>query len=200
MSSTFSSRLKQLRIEKKLSQRALGALLGLSDKTISAYENNRNTPDFERLTKLSKIFGVSVDYLIGASENSESSETTLREYSLKTISVYNIDSLQTNKAVEYLKLPMWFGCDFGILVSDESCEPVLSKGDIALVRKGPALEGDLVLWREKEEKIVIRRIYFQGDSVILKPENSKYRPVIVKNLKISGSLLGVVVGRWQKIL
>ncbi len=198
MSSTFSSRLKQLRTEKQMSQRALGALLGLSDKTISAYENGRNTPDFETLTKLSKVFRVSVDYLIGASEDSEFSETTLQEYSLKTVSVYNIASLQIGKAIEYLKLPIWFGCDFGVLVSDESCEPVLSKGDIALIRKGPALEGDLVLWKEKE--IVIRRIYFQGDSVILKPENSKYRPVIVEDVKISGSLLGVVVGRWQKIL
>ncbi len=195
MPSFFSSRLKTLRIKKKLSQKALGKMLGLSDKTISAYENGRNAPDFQTLIKISKIFDVSVDYLLGATDI-EKSKTTLKEYTLKDIPVFDEKSILNEEAIERIKLPIWAECSYGFIVPDDSEEPVLSKGDVALIKKGPAMDGDLILW--KGEKIQIRRLYIQGDDVILKPENSKYKPSIEDVLKISSSILGVIVGRWQK--
>jgi repressor LexA len=195
MVSSFSSRLKTLRIKKGLSQKTLGKMLGLSDKTISAYENGRNTPDFQILVKISKIFGVSVDYLIGATD-SEESPTTFKEYPLKDIPVYDEESILANRAIERIKLPTWTECSYGFVVPDDSEEPVLSKGDVALVKRGPAMDGDLILW--KGEKLMIRRLYIQRDSVILKPENPDYKPSIEDILKISSSILGVIVGRWQK--
>jgi repressor LexA len=192
MNSTFSSRLKELRAKKVLSQKDLGSLIGLSDKTISAYENGRNAPDFEILKKLSRVFGVSVDYMLGASIESE---TTAQEYPLETIPIFEKTSFKN--PFDYLKLPTWAGCNYGILVTDDSTEPTLSKGDIALIRKGPAIEGDLVVWKT-DEQIDIFRLYFQDDMIILKPENSKYRPVILNSTEIVRSLNGVVIGRWQK--
>ncbi len=192
MNSTFSSRLKELRTKKGLSQKSLGSLVNLSDKTISAYESGRNAPDFETLKKFSRVLGVSIDYMLGASIESE---TTTEEYSLETIPVFDMKFFET--PVDYLKLPAWAGCDYGITVQDDSTEPTLSKGDVALIRKGPSLEGDLVIWKT-DKQVEIFRIYFQEDMVILKPENSKYRPVIVNSTEIAGSLLGIVIGRWQK--
>ncbi len=195
MVSPFSSRLKTLRTKKHLSQKTLGKMLGLSDKTISAYENGRNTPDFQTLVKISKIFAVSVDYLIGASD-SEKSPTTFKEYSLKDIPVYDEKGIYKNKPIEHIELPTWAECSYGFVISDDSEEPVLSKGDVALIRKGPAMEGDLILW--KGEKVMVRRLYIQEENVILKPENPKYKPSLEDVKKMSSSILGVIVGRWQK--
>ncbi len=192
MNSAFSLRLKELRNQRGMSQKDLGILIGLSDKTISAYESGRNAPDFEILKKIAKIFGVSVDYMLGASIESEN---TAAEYSLETIPIFETASFEN--PIDYLKLPTWAGCNYGILVSDDTSEPVLSKGDIALVRKGPAIEGNLVIWLI-EGKPKIFRLYFQDDMVILKPDNPKYRPVITSSMEITKSLIGVVVGRWQK--
>ncbi len=192
MNSAFSSRLKELRTQHGMSQKNLANLIGLSDKTISAYESGRNDPDLETLKKIAKIFGVSVDYILGASLESDS---TAAEYPLETIPIFFVDSLE--KPVEYLKLPTWAGCNYGIVVPDDSAEPALSKDDIALVRKGPALEGDLIVWLEVD-RVGIYRIYFQDDLVILKPDNAKYKPLIVNPETIARSLIGVVVGRWQK--
>ncbi len=195
MVSAFPSRLKALRVKKNLSQKALGKMLNLSDKTISAYEKGRNTPDFDTLVKIANIFAVSVDYLIGASD-SEDTLTTLKEFPLKEIPVFDNTGFFNEKAVEYIKLPTWVTCSYGFIVPDDSEEPVLSKDDVALVRRGPAMDGDLILWKDGDV-LMVRRLYIEDDKVILKPENFKFKPSIRDILTMSSSIFGVIVGRWQ---
>jgi len=67
----FSERLKELRKERKISQKALGELLGISDRNIRFYESGEHRPDFEGLLLLAEYFGVSIDYLVGRTDNRE---------------------------------------------------------------------------------------------------------------------------------
>ena len=64
----FSIVLRELRKEKKVSQRELGELLGISDRNIRFYESGEHRPDFEGLLKLAAFFDVSLDYLVGRSD------------------------------------------------------------------------------------------------------------------------------------
>lgn len=66
---TFSKRLKALREEKKLSQTDLAKELGISRGSLSFYENAERTADIEVLYKVSDYFGVTLDYLLGKSDN-----------------------------------------------------------------------------------------------------------------------------------
>lgn len=59
------NRIAQLRKEKAMSQIALAMKLNVSQKMISAYENNKNEPSVATLIKLADIFNTSVDYLVG---------------------------------------------------------------------------------------------------------------------------------------
>lgn len=60
-------RLKKLRIERGLTLKQLGEMLGGLDKsTISHYENEKREPDKETVVKMMQIFDASADYLIGA--------------------------------------------------------------------------------------------------------------------------------------
>ena len=45
----------------------MGALVGVSDKAVSKWENGTSFPDIEKLCMLSEIFNVSIDALIGHS-------------------------------------------------------------------------------------------------------------------------------------
>lgn len=69
----FKDKLKKLRLEAGLKQKELGKKLGLSASAIGMYEQGRRDPDNETLMELSKIFDVSVDYLLG-------NETTKNRY------------------------------------------------------------------------------------------------------------------------
>ena len=58
------ARIAKLRAEKNLTQTALGELLGVSDKTVSKWENGGCYPDVSLFPKLADTFGVTVDYLM----------------------------------------------------------------------------------------------------------------------------------------
>lgn len=62
----FGDRLKQLREGKGLIQAELGKLIGVSDRVIGYYEANDRFPKKpETLQRISEVFQVSVDYLLG---------------------------------------------------------------------------------------------------------------------------------------
>ena len=64
----FQERLKELRIEKKISQAEIGKLLNMSKMAVSHWEKGNSEPSIEQLKILAKYFDVSVDYLIGFSD------------------------------------------------------------------------------------------------------------------------------------
>jgi transcriptional regulator with XRE-family HTH domain len=58
-------RLSLLRKKHDMSQSELAEKLGVTQQTISKYENGSREPDTETLKLLSSIFDVSIDYLLG---------------------------------------------------------------------------------------------------------------------------------------
>lgn len=67
----IGNRLKELRNKKSITQVELGKAIGLSKQTISTYELGTREPDNETLLKLANFFNVSLDYLLGRTDNPE---------------------------------------------------------------------------------------------------------------------------------
>ncbi|MCL2190120.1 MAG: helix-turn-helix domain-containing protein [Defluviitaleaceae bacterium] len=65
----IAERLQQLRREKNMSKREIVNMLPLNYSTYANYESGFREPNSEVLQTLSRYFGVSIDYLIGATEN-----------------------------------------------------------------------------------------------------------------------------------
>ena len=63
----FCKRLKKLRIDKEWSQRDLALLLRISQANYSKYETGFIEPDLQTLIQLAALFDVTIDYLVGAS-------------------------------------------------------------------------------------------------------------------------------------
>lgn len=59
------NRIAEIRKERKLTQKELGRLIGAAQNTISNWEAGKREPDQESLAKMSKLFGVTVDHLLG---------------------------------------------------------------------------------------------------------------------------------------
>lgn len=62
-------RLKELRKKKGISQLRLATELNTTQNTISRYETGEREPGIDELIKIAEYFNVSVDYLIGRTEN-----------------------------------------------------------------------------------------------------------------------------------
>lgn len=65
---TFSDRLKELRKEKRLTQKQLAQILFIDDTSISKYENGKNGPENVILQQMADYFEVSIDYLLGRTD------------------------------------------------------------------------------------------------------------------------------------
>ena len=70
----FSKNLIRLRKNKKLSQRELAEITGLSQRMITYYENNPNSIPVEKLEILSKALDVSISELFGYEKNNTHSD------------------------------------------------------------------------------------------------------------------------------
>ena len=62
-------RLKKLRKERNVSQLKLAIDLNMNQNSISRYENGEREADYETLIKLANYFNVSLDYLLGRTDN-----------------------------------------------------------------------------------------------------------------------------------
>lgn len=65
----FPERLKNLRKNKKITQEELGKRINVTKVSVSGYENGNRMPDTETLQNIADYFNVSIDYLLGRSEN-----------------------------------------------------------------------------------------------------------------------------------
>lgn len=63
--------LKQLRLERQLTQAGLAQALDVAQTTVSSWERGEKSPDPDTLIRLANFYNVSVDYLLGRENEKE---------------------------------------------------------------------------------------------------------------------------------
>lgn len=102
------NRIKELRKAKGISTVQLGKYLGLTNATITNYENGRRNPTPATLIKLADYFNVTVDYLIGRDDNSPEAIAATPHTQLKQLAVTMPATDETSKTVRgFLKFNFW---------------------------------------------------------------------------------------------
>ncbi|AZV54772.1 XRE family transcriptional regulator [Bacillus pumilus] len=74
---TLGERLKFVRAQKKWSQEYAAEKIGISKAVLSNYERNYRDPDTNTLKKISEIYDVSTDFLLGRDEDEDNSDPVL---------------------------------------------------------------------------------------------------------------------------
>ena len=64
----MKTRIKELRMEARMSQLQLSLALEISQETVSAYEKGKHYPSVRTLAKMSDIFSASCDYILYISD------------------------------------------------------------------------------------------------------------------------------------
>lgn len=102
----FHQRLIELRKEKGLSQYAFAEIVNSTRSTISGYETEGKEPSFAQLIVFAEFFGVSIDYLLGYSnqrwynDKAASGDLILSAAEKRLINIYRQLS---NKGIAYLE-------------------------------------------------------------------------------------------------
>ncbi|WP_086349523.1 helix-turn-helix domain-containing protein [Candidatus Enterococcus clewellii] len=66
----IGTKIKELRISKKLSQKELAEFLNVTPQAVSKWELNKSYPDIDTLVKLSRLFDVSTAVILGEAKQS----------------------------------------------------------------------------------------------------------------------------------
>lgn len=81
----LNEKIKELRLRYKLNQIELAKKLGVSKQSVSNWENDNILPSIEMLVKLSHVFSVSTDYLLGEDKRKYLEITGLSKIELRHV-------------------------------------------------------------------------------------------------------------------
>ncbi len=94
----MGQKIKQLRTQRNISQIALAKQLGVSKSVISSYENDIHYPPYDVLLQIARLFGVSTDYLLGASGNRSINVDGLTDIQIEAITIIVDELKATNNS------------------------------------------------------------------------------------------------------
>ena len=69
MTDRFNENLKKIRLASGMKQAEVAKKIGVAKNTYCNWENGTREPSILKIKALAKLFGVSVDYLVGLEEN-----------------------------------------------------------------------------------------------------------------------------------
>ncbi len=158
-------RVREIRLQRGLSQKELAKKVGCSSNTISGWEMNPNRgPNKRLLGKVAQSLNVSLDYLL----NIEKIETCpIPCYG----HVSTVGFSWTTDIKEYIEVMSgeYFPERFALKILDDFLEPVVAAEDYAIFEKSKHKDGDILVvrfpennneaivkkWRQKEETVVL---------------------------------------------
>lgn len=114
----FDERLKSLRKKCGYTQVSLAETLGVSKGTVAMWETGKRTPDFETLIRLSDLFDVRTDYILGKSNDSSSAK--LSDDDIEQLERWDLESVYTDLMKLYLSLDSFGQKDVENLIKSEA--------------------------------------------------------------------------------
>lgn len=102
---TFGERLKELRLKNSYAQHEFANKMHVSRTCVSSWETERTQPNMAQIYEMSRLFDVSVDYLVYGKEPDEqvSKENIDAKYIIEKLPSMDIEAIETiNRLTTYL--------------------------------------------------------------------------------------------------
>jgi len=171
--------LKVLRKREGLTQAEVAIKLGVDRSTYAKYETGQSEPNFETVQILAEMFGVSVDFLIGARlERKQTGVVTIPVLGDVAAGI-PIEAVEDIVDYEEIDAAMAATGDFfGLRIKGSSMEPRIREGDVVIVRKqDDADTGDTAVILVNGDSATVKRIKKEPDGGLwLLPNNPSYDP------------------------
>jgi len=102
---TVGERIKELRLQKRLTQTELGKLVGLTYIQIGRYETNKSNPSADVLNKLASALDTTTDFLMkGTEDEAVAAQLTDKEL-LKHLNRWNSSARKIKTWSRHLSMP-----------------------------------------------------------------------------------------------
>lgn len=161
------------------SQADLAKILFVNQTAVSQWERGVTTPSPPILLKLSQLYGVSTDYLLGQSISSDDSKGIKIPVLGDVAAGIPIEAVENIVDYEEIDTAMAStGEFFGLRIRGSSMEPRIREGDVVIVRQQEDADtGDTAVVLVNGDSATVKRIKKEPDGGIwLIPNNPAYDP------------------------
>lgn len=173
----LGERLKQARENCGLTQSQVSQLIHISDKSLSRYETGASSPDPDIILRLSTLYHVSTDHLLGKPASTSTKK--------KGVKIPVLGRVQAGIPVEAIQEILDYeeiteeqaatGEFFGLCVRGRSMEPALLDGDVVIVRQQPTADsGDTVVALVNGDDATVKRLKHTPNGIALIPVNAAF--------------------------
>lgn len=98
----LAKRIKELRLQKGMTQEDFADVLGLSQQTIAMWENGKSSPKIDALNAMADYFEVTTDYLLGRTEQKPTPPLS-EEQILLLGDFEELDTINRQKVFSYIR-------------------------------------------------------------------------------------------------
>lgn len=193
---SFSQRLRELRLEHKLTQNDLAKIINATRSTIAMYESGKRKPNLETIEWFADYFNVDLNYLLGKTNirNSTSNLTGLSAtqydniFNIKKQRIPLLGDIACGEPIfasedreSYVEVGTDIRADFCLKAKDDSMiNARILSGDIVFIRQQPMVENGEIAAVIIGDEATLKRVYYNQSEgkLILQAENPAYAPLV----------------------
>ncbi|MGC9640929.1 UNVERIFIED_CONTAM: XRE family transcriptional regulator [Acinetobacter pittii] len=205
--STIGIRIKKLRKDKKLTQKELAKIAGVSDAAVTLWEKDVNIPKLESLKIIATALDTTIDYIMyGKSDTSD----TVKDYRPITrmlpVLTYiqcglmtNVRSISPHEIEQWLPAPPDTGKNsFYLIAQGVSNSPEFNNGDFICIDPDVPLDcvqtGEMIVVFQDDEA-TFKALVRDGKKLYLQALNKNFHPNIIP-LKENALYRGKYTGKF----
>lgn len=168
--------IKNLRRKNFLSQTAFAKKIGVTQGSVSQWENGLTSPNSEQLRSIASMFNISIDELLDSPGQVQMIRAAVPIRGTVACGERRIPDTETEGTVD---LPDGVKADFALICRGDSMEPTFLDGDFVLIRSQSTVENGQIAAVNIDGETTLKHIYYQETGITLTADNAAYPPVFV---------------------
>ena len=171
--------IRYFRKQKGYSQEQLARKLGITQGSVSLWEQERNDPDTKTAVKLAQIFEIPLDSLFSNEPRRELDSIRINRAAVPILGNIACGQRITPDTTPegYADLPDGIRADFALRCKGDSMEPTLIDGDLVLIRQQPEVEPGQIAAVNIAGETTLKHVYPQKEGLLLVADNPQYPPI-----------------------
>lgn len=186
--------IRYLRKRAGISQKQIAEKIGVTQGSVSQWENEATEPDTRTIGQLAKVFSVPVDFFFSEEPRRELDSIRIMRNAVPIVGEIACGTPVTaEQNIEgYADVPDGVHADFALRCKGDSMEPTFMHGDLVLIRQTPDFQPGQIAAVGIEGEALLKHVYRQGENLICVSENPAYAPQSFPASEVT--IYGIAVG------
>ena len=189
---SIGSRIRKVRQDAGLTQKAFGTEISVSLPTVNRMENNQRSPAAELLVEINRKFATDLNWLLTGIATVKQDENLGQQIPLFNSLSKNLIENSDQDVVALLSIPDVPASAVACKCYDDACAPQLVKGDIVIFVPGDCDVGEYAIVSDEWGNGLVRRKQRQEEKIIFVAEHRGYERLRDGEVTCLGKTWGVI--------